>query len=123
MVKTLNNNVGKKEKSAEKRKRRENTAKAREHARRYIVPLLVLFFSLLAGFLIVRFGMGTKLTAEELAKIRNQRQITKLMREQGTDITKLREMIGDMKKSPEKEQQQEQEINEEIKEEDEAVIE
>lgn len=98
MVKTLKPGV-KKEKSSEKRKRRENLTKAREQARRYVVPMLVLLFTLLAAFLVYRFGMGTKLTPEERAKIRTQRQLSKMMREHGTDFSKLREMLADKKDS------------------------
>lgn len=98
MVKTLNPAV-KKEKSADKRKRRENSIKAREQARRYVMPMVVLLFGLLAAFLFVRFGMGTKLSPEEVAKIRSQRQLSKMMREHGTDFSKLREMIGNKKDS------------------------
>jgi hypothetical protein len=96
MVKTLKP-MSKKEKSADKRKRRENLIKAREQARRFVIPALVFIFALLAAFLIYRFGMGTKLTPEERAKIRTQRQLTKMMREQGTDFSKLREMLADKK--------------------------
>lgn len=98
MVKTLNQNT-KKEKSAEKRKRKENTIKAREQAHRYVVPLIALIFSLLAAFLIYRFGMGSKLTHEERVKIRNQRQLAKMMREKDVDFSKLREMLADKKDS------------------------
>ena len=98
MVKTLKPNV-KKEKSADKRKRRENSIKAREQAHRYVVPLIVLLFSLLAAFLIYRFGMGTKMTPEERANIRSQRQLAKMMREKGADFSKLREMWAGKKES------------------------
>lgn len=98
MVKTLNPNT-KKEKSAEKRKRKENTIKAREQARRYVVPLIALVFSLLAAFLVYRFGMGTNLTPEERAKIRNQRQLAKMMRGNDANFSKLREMLADKKDS------------------------
>ena len=96
MVKALKP-MNKKEKSGDKRKRRENTIKAREQARRFVVPVIVLICALLAAFLVFRFGMGTKLTAEERAKIRTQRQLAKMMREQGTDFSKLREMLADKK--------------------------
>lgn len=99
MVKTLKPNT-KKEKSADKRKRRENAEKAREQARRFVIPLIVLLFSLLAAFLVYRFGMGTKLTPEERAKIRSQRQLAKMMRENGADFSKLREMLADKMDSP-----------------------
>lgn len=98
MVKTLKSGV-KKEKSADKRKRRENVIKAREQARRFVIPAVILIFSLLAAFLIFRFGMGTKLTPEERAKIRSQRQLAKMMRENGADFSKLREMLGNVKDS------------------------
>lgn len=96
MVKTLKPGA-KKEKSAEKRKRRENTIKAREHARRFVVPILVLIFTLIAGFLIFRYGSGTKLTPEEVAKIRSQRKLAQMMREKGTDLNKLRDMLAAQK--------------------------
>lgn len=99
MVKTLKPNV-KKEKSADKRKRKENTIKAREQARRFVIPLIVLLFSLLAAFLLYRFGMGSQLSFEERSKIRNQRKISKMMRENGADFSKLREMLADKKGSP-----------------------
>ena len=98
MVKTLKSGA-KKEKGADKRKRRENIVKAREHARRYVIPIVILLFSLLAAFLIYRFGMGTKLTSEERSKIRSQKQLTKLMREHGTDFSKLREILCNKKDS------------------------
>lgn len=98
MVKTLNPNT-KKEKSAEKRKRKENTIKAREQARRYVLPLIALIFALLAAFLVYRFGMGTNLTPEERAKIRNQRQLAKMMRGNDANFSKLREMLADKKDS------------------------
>ena len=96
MVKALKP-MNKKEKSGDKRKRRENTIKAREQARRFVVPVIVLICALLAAFLVYRFGMGTNLTPEERAKIRTQRQLAKMMREQGTDFSKLREMLADKK--------------------------
>ena len=96
MVKALKP-INKKEKSGDKRKRRENTIKAREQARRFVVPVIVLICALLAAFLVYRFGMGTNLTPEERAKIRTQRQLAKMMREQGTDFSKLREMLVDKK--------------------------
>ena len=98
MVKTLNP-MTKKEKSADKRKRRENAIKAREQARRFVIPALVLIFALLTAFLVFRFGMGTKLSPEERAKIRTQRQLARMMREQGTDFAKLREMLANTKDS------------------------
>lgn len=98
MVKTLNPNI-KKEKSADKRKRKENVIKAREQARRYVVPLIALIISLLAAFLFYRFGMGTKLTPEERAKIRNQRQLANMMRGNDADFSKLREMLANKKDS------------------------
>ena len=94
MVKTLKPNA-KKEKSADKRKRKENSIKAREQARRYVIPLIILLLSLLAVVLVYRFGMGTKLSPEERAKIRSQRQLTKMMRENNGDFSKLREMLAD----------------------------
>lgn len=126
MVKTLKP-MTKKEKSADKRKRRENIIKAREQARRFVVPALVLIFALLTAFLVYRFGMGTKLTPEERAKIRSQRQLAKMMREQGTDFSKLREMLANKKDTafdvpPEKTSEPEQAEN--IQNEDnEAVVE
>lgn len=98
MVKTINPTI-KKEKSADKRKRRENSIKAREQARRYVIPLVVLLFSVLVAFLYFRFGMGTKLSTEEVAKIRSQRQLAKMMRENGGDFAKLKEMLGNKKDS------------------------
>lgn len=128
MVKTLKP-VVKKEKSADKRKRRENSIKAREQARRFVIPTLVLIFALLAAFLVYRFGMGTKLTPEERAKILSQRQLAKMMREQGTDFSKLREMLADKKESafgvpPEQTEEPAQSENVQVgEEENEAVVE
>lgn len=96
MVKTLKPGL-KKEKSAEKRKRRENTIKAREQARRFVIPIIVLLFTLLAGFLFFRFGTGTKLTPEEISKLRSQRKLAQMMREKGTDFSKLRDMLASQK--------------------------
>ena len=97
MVKTLNPNL-KKEKSSDKRKRRENSIKAREQAFRYVVPVIILIFALLAAFLVYRFGMGG-FSPEERAKIRSQRKIAEMMRDYGTDFSKLNEMLGNKKGS------------------------
>lgn len=77
----------------EKRRRRENIAKAREQARRFVLPLLILGFALLAGWLFMRFGMGKKWTPEEREKIRTQRQMMKIMRQYGGDYDKLKEVL------------------------------
>ena len=98
MAKTLKPG-NKKEKSADKRKRRENIIKAREQAQRFVIPILVLCFALLAAFLVYRYGMGSNLSPEERANIRTQRKLAKMMREQGTDFSKLREMLADKKDS------------------------
>lgn len=124
MVKTLKP-TSKKEKSADKRKRRENTIKAREQAQRFVIPVLVLCFALLAAFLVYRYGMGSNLSPEERAKIRSQRKIAKMMREHGMDFSKLGEMLADKKDSasfvvPPQENDQESKIK---VEEEEAIVE
>lgn len=100
MVKSVKSGPVLKEKSSEKRKRRENAIKAREQARRYVVPFLVLFFALLAGFLFYRFGTGVKLSPEERAKIRSQRQIARMFREKGGDFQMLQEMLSKFQNVP-----------------------
>lgn len=93
MVKVLKNGQ-KKERSVEKRKRLENTMKARAHAKRYVIPFLVFLLAVLAAFLLIRYGLGTKPSPEELSKLRARREISKMMRANGGDLTKLREMMG-----------------------------
>lgn len=82
-----------KESALEKRKRRENTLKARKQAKFFAIPLLVLLFVGLAGFLFWRFGRGKELTPEAKERIRQQRQMAKIMRQFGGDYEKLKEMM------------------------------
>lgn len=87
----------KKEKSSEKRKRRENISVARKQAQRFVIPVVVLFFALLAAFLVYRFGMGKTLTPEARERLRNQRKIAKMLREHGYDYDKMRREMKDAK--------------------------
>ncbi len=93
MAKIIKTGSQKKESSVEKRRRRENIAKARAQARLFVFPLLVVGFVLLAGWLFLRFGTGKKLTMEEREKIRNQREMAKMMRQYGGDYDKLKELL------------------------------
>lgn len=86
--------VKQKESAAEKRKRRENTLKARQQAKFFAIPFLVLLFVGLAGFLFWRFGSGKELTPEAKERIRQQRQMAKIMRQFGGDYEKLKEMMA-----------------------------
>lgn len=95
MAKTIKTgSLQKKESSAEKRRRRENIARARAQAHRFVLPLLVLGFLLLAGWLFLRFGSGKKLTAEERQKIKSRREMARMLRKYGGDYEKLREILA-----------------------------
>jgi len=83
----------KKENSVEKRKRRENNRQAREQARRFILPSLLLFLVLFIGFVFFRYGTGKSLDKEAIERRRQRNQFSKMMRESSSDFTKLKNLI------------------------------
>lgn len=87
----------KKENSVEKRKRRENTRQAREQARRFLLPALVLFVALLVGLLFLRYGTGKSLSKEAIERRRQRNQFSKMMRENAGDYDKLKSIMKDNK--------------------------
>jgi hypothetical protein len=93
MAKVIKTGAQKKESSVEKRRRRENIAKARTQARLFVLPLLVLAGCLLAGWLFMRFGTGKRISPEQRERIKSQREMAKMFRQYGGDYEKLKEML------------------------------